>query len=184
MINTQELPKPTKEKVLTWEEIREMRIQAFDTFFEAFKPALNAIYYPGSNKDFSPSKTKGFQGKRIIYVDMDTKAIETLQGMGFDAHVSDAEAFDPGKVDLLLLFNFYADKPLEHVVKNGYVICNQHWQEQAFTKILKKNDFEFVGALVETNGIVRLDRENLQNYSLAPDLNKGKSANLFVFRKQ
>jgi hypothetical protein len=180
MIGSQEVIVPTKEKV----GAPETRIKAFSIFSEAFKPTLHTIYYPGSNIDISPSKTTSFQGNRIIYVDRDRSAIQSLQRKGYDAHVGNARVFDPGEVNLLLLFNFYANKPLKHVVKNGYVICNQHWKEKAFTKIFKKKDFEFVGVLVDANGVIRLDTESLENYSAAPNYNRGKAENLFVFRKE
>ena len=180
MVNSQEIIVPMEEKV--WAP--ETRIKAFSIFSEAFEPTLHTIYYPGSKIDISPSKTTSFQGNRIIYVDRDKSVIQNLQRKGYDARLGNAMFFDPGEVNLLLLFSLYANKPLKHVVQNGYVICNQHGKEKAFTKILKKNDFEFVGALIDANGAIRLDTENLDNYSEKPNYNRGKAENLFVFRKK
>ena len=186
MINAQELPKPTKEKVLTPEKIYEVRIQAFDTFFKAFKPTLNTIYYPGSNTDISPSETTSFKGSRVIYVDTDEKAIQTLKGKQYEAYLGNAENFNPGEVNLLLLLNFYDEKPLKYVVEKGYIMCNDHWTG-TLRKILGKNDFELAGVFTDENQELKVDEKTLREEALrinsqTPNPSRNM-ANLFVFRK-
>ena len=179
MIGSQEVIVPTKEKV----RAPEIRIQAFNTFSEAFEPKLNVIYYPGSHTDMSPSKTLSFQNSRIIYVDRDNNAIQTLRREGCEAYLKDAKKFNPGKVDLLLLFNFYTEEPLKYVVKNGYVICNGHWSGTV-DKILRQNDFELAGVFTDENQTLRTDEEALRINSQIKSPSKVKAENLFVFRKK
>lgn len=184
MINNQEIIASTEEKV----RMSETRIQAFNAFSEAFEPMLNAIYYPGSNIDISPSRTASFQGSRIIYVDTDEKAIQTLQKEGCEAYAEDAENFNPGGVNLLLLLNFYDEQPLKYVVKNGYVICNDHWTG-TLRKMLEQSDFKLVGIFTDGNQELRTDPETLREEKLRINAqisnhSRGKAENLFVFKKE
>ena len=179
MIDNQELIVPTQEKVWT----SERRIQAFNTFSEAFKPILNTIYYPGSNIDISPSNTASFQGNKIIYVDTDKSAIQTLQRRGYDAHVENATVFDPGEVNLLLLLNFYAEQPLKYVVKAGYAICNGHWTGTV-DKMLGQNDFKLVGVFTDENQTLETDEKTLRKNSQTSNPGKRNAETLFIFRKE
>lgn len=179
-----ELIVPTEEKV--W--MSEVRIHGLNVFSEVFEPTLNTIYYPGSNTDISPSETASFQDSRIIYVDIDKKAIQTLQGKGHEAYVEDAKEFNPGKVDLLLLLNFYNEEPLKYVVKNGYVICNDHWTG-TLGKMLEQSNFKLVGVFTDGNQTLRTDGKTLKEETLrinspTPNHSRGKAENLFVFRKK
>lgn len=182
MIGTQELKIPTKEKVWT----SEMRIQAFNAFSDTFKPELNTIYYPGSNIDISPSKTTSFQSSRIIYVDSDEDAIEALKQEGCEAYAEDAENFNPGEVNLLLLLNFYEKEPLQYVVKNGFAICNDHWTG-TLTKMLQSH-FELVGVFIDEDQTLRTDKETLREETLrinSQTLSSSRNIlNLFIFRKK
>jgi len=159
------------------------REKAFDVFFNTFHPTIKTIYYPGPDTDISPSKTLSFKDSQIIYIDHNKQAVQALQKAGYNAHVADAATFYPGAVDLLLLLNFYDENPLKYVSQNGYVICNRHWGGGLFPDMLKRKDFEFVGALTDASGEIKFDGENLEKYSEKPNYNKRKTENLFVFRK-
>ena len=180
MVNSQELSVPTEAKV--WAP--EIRIKAFNIFSEAFEPRLNVIYYPGPRTDMSPSKAQSFNNSRIIYVDMDEDAIEVLKKEGCEAYAKDAKKFNPGKVDLLLLFSFYGKEPLKYVVRNGYVICNGDWTGGAVGKMLGQNDFKLVGVFTDDNQRLVTDEETLRINSQTRNPGKVKAENLFVFRKK
>lgn len=159
------------------------REKAFNVFFDTFHPKLNVIYYPGPDFDASPSKTQAFNNSKIVYVDHNEYAIKALKKAGYDAYLADSGNFDPGKVDLLLLLNFYDEQTLKYVSENGYVICNKHWAGGIFPDMLKREDFDFVGALTDANGEIKFDGENLAKYSEKPNYNAKKTENLFVFKK-
>lgn len=175
-------PTPLEQAEMKTEESIE-RQKAFDAFSNALHPILKTIYYPGPWTDISPSKTQSLRGSRIIYVDTDERAIKALQKAGYEAHVGDAKIFDPGQVDLLLMFNFYTEEPLRYVVEGGYVIINIHWAEKTLPEITDRKDFQFVGALTNASGEIKFDGENLANYLGKPNYNARKTENLFVFRK-
>ncbi len=178
--------KPTNVNSGTLEEkVQAMnsRIRAFNLFFEAFQPKLNVIYYPGSSIDTSPSNTEGFKDRRIIYVDQEKEVIEVLQKEGCEAYFEDAKNFNPGEVNLLLFLNFYAEKPLKHVVKDGFVICNGYRRE-TLGKMLEENDFKLVGVFTDGNQTLRTDEETLRINSQTPNPSKRNAENLFVFRKK
>lgn len=118
-------------------------IQGIGLFITQFKPKVDVIYYPGSNAHIGPSKVRGFESSRIIYLDQIEGAVEALQKAGYEAHVGDAEEFDPGQVDIAILMNFYAQKPVEAIVQGGYVICNA-WGG-GVRHMNQNKDFELVG---------------------------------------
>lgn len=158
------------------------RIQAFNLFSHVFQPTLNVIYYPGSSTDTRPSNTESFRKSRIIYLDNKQEAIQTLKGEHYEAHLGNAENFNPGEVNLLLLLNFYAEEPLKYVAKNGYVICNNHWTG-TLRKMLGQSDFKLVGVFIDGNQRLSTDEETLRTNSQTPNL-KRNMKNLFVFRKE
>ncbi|MDO8657883.1 MAG: hypothetical protein Q7K55_04035 [Candidatus Levybacteria bacterium] len=162
------------------------RIDRFNLFAKALQ-SQGSIYYPGSHTDVSPSAADGFTGRQITYVDPNPKVIQALQKEGYNAVLADAHTYAPGKVDLLLLLNFYAQEPLSYVVPQGYVICNKYYQDGSiFSDMFGQKDFEFTGALVKSNNKqIVFDTADLEKYKQVSDLTKQEhDENLFVFRRK
>lgn len=137
--------------------------RGLELFAKYFNPKTDIVYYPGSNTHVGPSETEALKGSRIIYVDKDQDAIKALQKAGYEARVEDASAFNPGEVNILILLNFYEDKPVEFVVPGGYIVCNDWWG--AATKLRDNPDFEIVAALIRNQDDEPvLVTENLEDF--------------------
>lgn len=134
-----------------------------NAFVQEFQPRTDIVYYPGSNTHIGPSKVDGFKDSRVIYADSEYMPVKALQEAGYEAHFVDAEEYNPGKVDILILLNFWAEKPPTLVKPGGYVICNNWWGAAA--RLYADNNFELVGALVDSEGEeARLVREDVDQY--------------------
>jgi len=126
-----------------WEE---QLVSSYFPKLAAFQKALNfewgTVYYPFCADDTSPSKA--FPRSRVVYADTDAPTMRKLQEEGYEAYEKDAEKFNPGPVDVLVLLRSTAptDVPISHVKEGGYVICHD-WKGDA-SKLHKSPDFEFV----------------------------------------
>src|SRR5690348_16016919 len=83
-------------------------VDAFKLFQERFHPQVAVIYYPCSSVDMSPTvafQTSQQQPPSVIYADRDEQAMKVLQENEQHALPVDVLDFNPGRVDLLLLFN-------------------------------------------------------------------------------
>lgn len=135
-----------------------------DFFYRTFTPKTDVVYYPGSSADLSIARTPSFRNSRVIHVDTLRNAIRALQQSGLEAHQADAETFDPGKVDIVVLLNFNAEKPPSFVLPGGYVICNNQWGTA--TSMRDREEFELKGVVTvdEESGEPSLDTANLEDY--------------------
>ena len=127
-------------------------------FVEEFMPTTDLVYYPCCGPDISPSRVFG---SNVLYLDYSKKNVDALQASGFKAVEADANEYNPGPVDVLLIFNPQV-KPfslLRSVKEDGYVVCNDY--HSTATDISKVKDFEFVGALTDDD---KIDHQNLEAY--------------------
>lgn len=136
-----------------------------NVFLEEFKLDIRMVYYPGCSTHVAPAKVEKLSSARIIFVDRETVAVEVLQEAGYEAYCADAEEFTPThEIDLLILFNFWADHPSKLVKTGGYVVCNDWWE--AASNLQAREDFELVGAVVADVGgkEVVLQTEDLEDF--------------------
>ncbi len=132
------------------DESEDFFIQGIERFMEHFKPHADVVFYPGSSTHIGPSSAPSLSQSKVIYLDSDYSAVKALQSAGHESYLGDAEEFDPGDVDLLIILNFSAEKPLQHVKPGGYVICNNWWGTAK--DLFKRPDFEIVGAVYGNEG--------------------------------
>ena len=129
------------------------RFERHERILYLFKDKLGVprkVYYPCCGLDTSPSKV--FPNSEVIYVDNDEESIELLRDQGFNAHAESALNYDPGNVNLLILFNPQIDPevPATFVMRHGFVVCNDYHNTAS---ILSKNkDFKLIAVIDEVEG--------------------------------
>lgn len=138
-------------------------VKKYQLFDQMAHPPKKVIYHPAGANDVSPSVA--FPDSRVIYVEIDKKAVEALQKEGHEAHQASALEYDPGDVDILIMRNptISAAVPASHVVKGGYVISNDY--HGTATEIKKDTDFQLRGLIRNTKdrGLI-YDTENIEDY--------------------
>lgn len=113
----------------------------YTLFRETVHPKANIVYYPSPAKDSSPSFA--FPDSRVVYVDIDKRAVAALQEAGLEAHCESALEFDPGTVDILIMLNpaISPTVPSSHVSPGGYVLCNNY--HGTASSLRESGPFEF-----------------------------------------
>jgi hypothetical protein len=97
-------------------QVSERLVRALTAFKDKFNPSANIIYYPCSATDASLSVA--FPDSRVIYVDIDKNAVESLRKAGLEAHEASVFEFSPDQpVDILFTLNpsVPIDKPLNQL---------------------------------------------------------------------
>lgn len=138
------------------------RVGAYKLFSESFLDQTpEVVYYPCSESDKSPSAA--FPDSKVIYADINHSAVEALQREGEDARVADAEEFDPGKVDVLLMLNpgISPDVPASHVVEGGHVLANNY--HGTARELYDNPNYELRGVISGDEEPV-LDTDHLEDY--------------------
>lgn len=125
------------------------------------KPAV--VYHPCGAVDSSPSVA--FPDSRVIYAEIDEKAVKALQEAGLEAHHASALEFNPGNVDTLILLNptIPPDFPSQFVVPGGYVVSNDY--HGTATSLKGNEEYELQGIIRPTKdrGLI-MDRDNPEDY--------------------
>lgn len=121
----------------------EQMVMGLRLIHSALAPAAGVVYYPACGYDRSPSDV--WPASRIIYADIDQAAVTALRGAGLKAVRTDAQRFDPGPVDILIMLNpeIAPVGPIRFVVPQGLVICNDY--HHTATAIRKMPGFELLG---------------------------------------
>jgi len=121
---------------------------------------------PCCASNISPSIS--FPESRVIYVDIDQKAIDALLQNGNEAYCYNAITFemsDNEKADIVAIFNPQIEgyQLIKNLNNNGYVLCNDY-HRTATEFFEKKEEFELVGIIRNTNNGLILDKSNPQEY--------------------
>src|SRR3989344_1546043 len=154
--------KQSNEKIRA--EPRAYLVNRYVTFKSTMNVAPVVVYQPGCGYDKSASDA--FPGSRVIYVDPDTQAVESLKLAGCEAYAEDANTFDPGPVDILILHNSGSgtEVPASHVKDEGYILCNDHFG--VASALHRDERYELIGHIFETSENAKpiFDRERIQDY--------------------
>lgn len=150
-------------------------VESYQAFVEALKPHAKVVYYPSNGYDVSPSEA--FPDSRVVYVDIDKQAVQTLQKSGFEAKWASAAGPVPGKpkipefaiplqADVLILLNpvIPYEIPAKKLASDGYILCNDY--HGTATAVHKDSEFKIQGIL-RTNPETKkkfLDTENPEQY--------------------
>lgn len=139
-------------------EISDSEVADLNAFNDEFKPKSDLVYYPCCGSDISPSKV--FSG-RIKFLDQNEKDVNALKKAGYNAYQGDANTFDPGNVDIMVVYNpqISPESLLQYVNENGYLVCNNY--HSTANLMSRRNDFEFKGAVDKDD---KIDRKNLNDY--------------------
>lgn len=119
-----------------------------------FKPKV--VYFPGS--DISKLDNIFPEGTKVIYMDDNKKAIEELQNIGELAVFGDPEIDKPSivdQVDLLVLTNYVANKPLNLVRPGGLLFTTDG--DGAFNVLSNHPGFVLHGIVKNMGGSIDLD---------------------------
>jgi len=144
-------------------ETSEGLVESFSVFRQSFHPKAGVIYYPCCSTDASISSV--FPESRIIYLDVDKVAVDTLKKTGYEAYAESALDFVPDKpVDILLMLNpsIRPDKPLESVAVGGYVICNDY--HSTATELRNNPGLKLRGLVRNVGGNKILDADSPEDY--------------------
>jgi hypothetical protein len=123
------------------------------------------VYHPCGEYDVSPSNSKVFPGARVVYVDANEDAMQTLREAGYEAHVEDANTYDPeASVDLVILLNpqIKPDGPVSHLAPGGYVIANNY--HKTALELKDNPNFAFVGVARRSGSHFSYDASDLEDY--------------------
>lgn len=139
-------------------ETSEYEVANLNAFNNEFKPKSDLVYYPCCGQDISPSQV--FH-QRVVYLDGNPRCVEALKQAGYEAHEADANEFNPGNVDIAVVYNpqISPEPFLKYVNEGGYVVCNNYHSTANFMN--QRDDFEFMGA-VDANSSI--DRTDLTDY--------------------
>lgn len=154
-------------------------VNRYKLFRRATGAKCDVVYHPCCETDVSASRA--FPESKILYVDIEKKAIEALQKAGCDARHVSALEFDPGEVDVLIMMNpmIYPEIPAQYVASGGYVLCNDY--HKTARKMKENSDFQFVGIIWEDErkGLI-FDTEQLDDCWSGK---KGGIDDFFVFKR-
>ncbi len=169
---------PTEERKLEARSYPEL-VAKYQLFKNSAGFESGTVYHPCGATDVSPSEA--FPGSRIIYADIDDKAMEALRSSGYDAHTIDVQQFNPGVVDVLVLLNpqIRPDIPASFVKEGGYVVSNNY---HATADRLKKLGYIPVGVIVGRDKDLNYDTNELDKYWQEVDSdNEFKEVNEYLF---
>lgn len=166
----EEKSKSTSQKSLSREDppkesriiINQNLVEKYELFVNLVNPSQRVIYHPCGAYDISPSIA--FPKSRVIYVELDEKAVEVLQREGFEAHYASALEFDPGDVDVLIMLNPQISPliPASYVIEGGYALVNDY--HSTATELRENPDFTLCGLIRETDKAIIYDTENPEDY--------------------
>lgn len=155
--------KPKKDSLRVESTVSAELVRGFTLIQSALTPAAGVVYYPACGYDRSPSGA--WPASRVIYADIDRRAIAALQKANLKAVRADALTYDPGPVDILVMLNpaIHPRVPSEFVQPGGLVICNDY--HGTATELRKLSGFELLG-LVRTDERRRVvfDRTQPEQY--------------------
>ncbi len=141
-------------------------IESFNLFQLEIPGNYENIYVPCCATDISPSIS--FSGSRVIYVDTDKKAINSILKNGGEAYCGNAITFKiPGdkEADVVVIFNpqIGGYQLTRNLKKDGYLLCNDYHgtATEFFSKI---GEFELIGIIYNTDNGIILDKANPQEY--------------------
>jgi len=137
-------------------------VAKYSLFKEKLQPKADVVYHPCGANDISPSEV--FPDSRVIYVDIDEKAIEALKESGVEAHVASALNFDPGNVDVLILLNpnISPDIPASHVIQGGFILSNDH--QNTASHLYRNGGYELKAVIRDSRDQkIIYDTENLED---------------------
>jgi len=148
-------------------------VEKYSAFRDALNPNVDVVYHPCCSTDSSPSAA--FPDSRVIYVDWDpsesedsmsAKTVEKLKKAGLEAYFADANIFDPGPVDVVILRNPGIESygPIADLKPGGYAIVNDYHLNA--TQLHRMDEFELVGILHDRtpDHAPILDTENPEQY--------------------
>ena len=129
-------------------------VAKYRAFEDTLHPAVDTVYHPCGANDTSPSEA--FPNSRVIYVEWDqsqgedsvsAKTVEKLKADGQEAYFADANEFDPGPVDVVILLNpaIKSEGPVSHVKEGGYALVNDYHGNAS--QLHEMEDFDLVGIL-------------------------------------
>lgn len=120
-------------------------VSVYQKIQDQFVTKLEAVYYPCGNVDISPSVA--FPDSHVIYAETEESVVKKLKEEGYDAHLADANTFNPGPVDLLIMINptISPEGPAFFVKKGGVVVCNNY--HSTADHLHSNDDFDIVGVI-------------------------------------
>jgi len=149
-------------------------------FKDQLKPKDDVIYHPCGAYDVSPSTA--FPNSRVVYADIDIKAVNALKQAGFEAHAASALEFNLGEVDILILRNpqISPTVPASHVREDGYVLSNDY--HGTATALNSDGQFQ-LQALIRTtpDNELLFDTENLDDCWQEIDSDKEFMSSPFIW---
>jgi len=149
------------EKIVQRAESHKDLVEKYRLFGESVGFKTGVIYYPCGANDISPSEA--FPGSKVIYVDVDDRAMQVLRDGGHAAQTADALTFNPGSVDVLILLNpqISADVPVSFVREGGFVLCNDY---HGTATQLHESGQQAIGILRVVGQQLVFDREQPERY--------------------
>lgn len=164
------------------EYVTESLVGALHLFADRFgEPQV--IYYPSCSTDLTP--LAAFPNSRVIFVDIDQKAIDYLKAKGLEAEATSAETYIPNtKVDLLFLLNpgIPPTRTSRQVRLGGFVFCN-NWHMTA-NQMYDNHEFKLVAiAIDEKNNPVKLITDQEADEAWQAGMNRSQVDNGYIFQR-
>lgn len=159
--------KPLQEEISKGKDLEaranEGLVARYKLFQEKIIPKNDIVYHPCGSTDISPSVA--FPGSRVINVDVNEQAMKAVKNAGFEAHTADAETFDPGPVNVLIMINpdISLDVPTSHIVDDGYALVNDY--HGTATALHKDPQFDLTALIRKnTDGSLVYDTDDLDDF--------------------
>ncbi len=156
-----------KEPTISDQQLGPKQPQDLVEKYSAIKDTLDldplTVYHPCGGLDCSPSAV--FPSSRVIYVDQSKESMAKLRQAGYEAYSDNANQFDPGEVDLLILLNpaISSSVPASYVAEQGYVISNNY--NSNASELYEDPEFDLRGSLYQNeDGSYSLDQDNAYRY--------------------
>lgn len=168
----------SKEYSLTSDEDLVRQLQLIQ---QTLKADPKTIYYPCSGADISPSDA--FPHARVIYVDIDPRAIEALKKNKYEAHGVSAEEFQlEDKADLVLLVNPDVRHaiPSQQVARNGLLVCNDY--QNTASEVLHDDNFMPLGYIESGQNTSTFNENAIDRLKMSRNVRNMDE--LFVFRRK
>lgn len=154
----QDIPRtPESEELINYQTRLAGLIQ---TACENLKIQPTEVFVPGSGNDVLPP-TPALKGSHIIYTDIDQDAVNKVIKAGLDGRTLDVEKDPlPEKIDFMVLNGIQVAKPLDCIIKNGFVFSDGRMGSAEFIAT-HRQDFKLVGVLTGDSKYVS---DNLDPY--------------------
>lgn len=147
--------------------VNEQLVEAYNVFQKELPGNYETVYYPCSAKDVSPSRS--FSSSKVLYIDLDQKAVETLKKEGFEAYYEDAvehcnKEENKESADVIIIMNprISGLDLINCLKKGGYVLCNDY--HRTATEFKESLDFELLGIIRKSDNKIIFDKENPTDY--------------------